>query len=150
MDPADVKASATLLLLGATSLLAAPPENQTIAAGPFRVAVPNAFAKGVVVEKVIRTAFTPPTLGRRGLLHYLFLGLSDDDSCPIIATFLLALPGLPDDSRKATHLGCSNIDYEKLSKEFDRVGGQEGGLPPMRTSSPPKLEDPDTMMTGWS
>jgi hypothetical protein len=44
-------------------------------------------------------------LMRTGGLHYLFSGMSDDDSCQIIATFPLNLPGLPDDSREATHLG---------------------------------------------
>lgn len=55
---------------------------------------------------------------RKGRLHYLFLGLSDDDSCQIIATFPLDLPGLPDDERKAQHLGHSTEKYEVLNRQF--------------------------------
>ena len=51
-----MKASVIFLWLGAAILFAAPPEGESIAAGPFRVTVPKAFAKGVVVEKV---AFSP-------------------------------------------------------------------------------------------
>lgn len=48
-----------------------------------------------------------PKLARRDQLHYLLLGLSEDESCQITATFSLDLPGLPDDSWEATHLGYS-------------------------------------------
>ena len=233
-----MKASVIFLWLGAAILFAAPPEGESIAAGPFRVTVPKAFAKGVVVEMV---AFSPlysedawvekeldpsrqlkpgycnrpqhwairlpeavpewykqilihksdewastfengkidaaaaatfvaemrrdlalwvkqpvnrispaymdastafdclkkqiqfeggsgvrgivqwnieAQLARRGELHYLFLGLSDDGSCQVIATFPLDLPGLQDDSQEGTHLGYSTKEYQKLSEDF--------------------------------
>src|SRR5689334_5893613 len=47
-----MKIFAINLLLAPAALLAAPPETETLAAGPFRVAVPNAFAKDAIVEKV--------------------------------------------------------------------------------------------------
>lgn len=276
-----MKTSAILLLLGATALFAAPPESESIAAGPFRVAVPKAFAKGVVVEKVafaplysaeawaekerdpkmrlkpgycirpqhwaIRLPKAAPwyeadlksfgddatapqilihkadewastfdngkveataaakevarmrkdlalwvkqpvnrispgymdastnfdclkkkiqfeggsgvrgivqwnieaQLARRGQLHYLFLGLSDDGSCQIIATFPIDLPGLPDDSREATHLGYSTTDYPKLSKGFDTYEAEvKKWLIANENKFTPKLEELDAMMAG--
>lgn len=60
-----------------------------------------------------------PELMRLGELHYLFLGMSDDSSCQIIATFPLGLPGLPTDDDKS-HLGRSTENYADLSKSFAR------------------------------
>lgn len=60
-----------------------------------------------------------PELMRLGELHYLFLGMSDDNSCQIIATFPLGLPGLPTHDDKG-HLGRSTENYADLSKSFDR------------------------------
>jgi hypothetical protein len=57
-------------------------------------------------------------LMRKGRLHYLFLGLSDDDSCQIIATFPVDLPGLPEDEPEAGHLGHSTERYEALNRQF--------------------------------
>ena len=47
-------------------------------------------------------------LMRKGSLHYLFSGMSDDDTCQIIATFPIDLPGLPD------------LEYEPASKHLGR------------------------------
>lgn len=60
-----------------------------------------------------------PELLRENQLHYLFLGLSDDNSCQIIATFPVTLPGLPDDSPEAEHLGRSIKRYDELSQNLD-------------------------------
>lgn len=60
-----------------------------------------------------------PELMRLGELHYLFLGMSDDSSCQIIATFPLGLPGLPTGDDKS-HLGRSTENYADLSNSFDR------------------------------
>lgn len=57
-------------------------------------------------------------LMRKGRLHYLFLGLSDDDSCQIIATFPVDLPGLPDDEPDAAHLGYGTERNEAPSRQF--------------------------------
>lgn len=59
-----------------------------------------------------------PDLARRGGLHYLFVGLSDDDSCQIIATFPVDAPGLPSSTAEEEHLGYSAQRYEELSKNF--------------------------------
>lgn len=276
-----MKHCAILLLCGASTLFAAPPENELIAAGPFRASVPKDFAKGVVVEKValaplysaedwaafkrdpmnelkpgyenrpqhwairlpkaapdwyqsdVKTANGDPTapqilihkadewlaafedgkvretaagavakmrkdlalwakqpverispayldasihfdclkkkiqfeggsgvrgivqwniepeLARRGRLHYLFLGLSADGSCQIIATFPLDIPGLPDESAEATHLGYSTKEYEKLSKEFKTYeGAVKKWLTANAAKATPKLEELDAMMAG--
>lgn len=58
----------------------------------------------------------------RGRLHYLFLGLSEDSSCQIIATFPLNHPDLPGYyDQEATHLGYSSSRsrYEELTQKFD-------------------------------
>lgn len=60
-----------------------------------------------------------PELMRFKSLHYLFLGMSDDGSCQIIATFPLSLEGLPSDDDKE-HLGWSMNRYGELSKSFNR------------------------------
>lgn len=60
-----------------------------------------------------------PDLMRLGELHYLFLGMSDDNTCQIIATFPLTLPGLPSHEDKS-HLGRSTADYAELSRSFSR------------------------------
>ncbi len=57
-------------------------------------------------------------LVRKGRLHYVFLGLSDDDSCQIIATFPVDLPGLPNDEIEAEHLGHSLERYDALNRQF--------------------------------
>ncbi|MEO5716737.1 MAG: hypothetical protein ABIT37_24880 [Luteolibacter sp.] len=59
-----------------------------------------------------------PELMRRGELHYLFLGMSDDNSCQIIGTFPLNLPGLPTSEQK-NHLGRSSQNYEDFSKNYE-------------------------------
>lgn len=88
-------------------------------------------------------------LARRGELHYLFLGLSDDGSCQIIATFPLDLPGLPGDSQEATHLGYSTKDYPKLTKEFDTYeAAVTKWLIANENKFSPNLKDLDAMMAG--
>lgn len=57
-------------------------------------------------------------LMRQGQLHYLFLGMSDDNSCQIIATFPVSLPGLPKPA-DSEHLGRNTKDYAKFSKDYD-------------------------------
>lgn len=60
-----------------------------------------------------------PDLMRLGGLHYLFLGMSDDNSCQIIATFPLSLSGLPTSDDKK-HLGRSTEKYADLTQSFNR------------------------------
>lgn len=61
-----------------------------------------------------------PDLIRKQRLHYLFVGMSDDNSCQIIATFPLNLPGLPEEEDTAAeHLGRSISRYEELVKGYD-------------------------------
>ena len=59
-----------------------------------------------------------PNLMRLGDLHYLFLGMSDDNSCQIIATFPLSLPGLPG-SGVMSHLGRDTQNYVEFSKGYE-------------------------------
>jgi hypothetical protein len=58
-----------------------------------------------------------PQLLRRGELQYFFFGMSDDDSCQIIATFPVLLPGLPT-GESTEHLGRSLVKYEKFTRNF--------------------------------
>ena len=60
-----------------------------------------------------------PELMRLGELHYLFLGMSDDNSCQIIATFPLSLSGLPTSDDK-NQLGRSTEKYADLTQSFNR------------------------------
>jgi hypothetical protein len=60
-----------------------------------------------------------PELMRKGPLHYLFLGMSDDDTCQIIATFPVSLPGLPDEYDEAEHLGRGTSRFEEFVQNYD-------------------------------
>jgi hypothetical protein len=57
-------------------------------------------------------------LVRKGRLTYIFIGMSDDNSCQILATFPIDLPGLPADEVDAEHLGYSSGRYAELSKGY--------------------------------
>jgi hypothetical protein len=88
-------------------------------------------------------------LVRRGRLHYLFLGLSDDGTCQIIATFPLDLPGLPDDSLEAAHLGYSASDYGKLSRELGTyMDAVDQWIAANANHFTPKLEELDSIIAG--
>lgn len=56
---------------------------------------------------------------RRGGVHYLFIGLSDDDSCQILASFPVDVPDLPSAEVDAEHLGYSVQRYEELSQNIN-------------------------------
>lgn len=58
-----------------------------------------------------------PALMKLGQLHYLFLGMSDDNSCQIIATFPLNLPGLPT-AQDNTHLGHKIGNHDEFSENY--------------------------------
>lgn len=90
-----------------------------------------------------------PAIARQGQLHYLFIGLSDDESCQIIATFPLDLPGLPDAAQEAMHLGYSTKDYSRLSSEFETYeDAVKKWLIANANQFTPKLEELDAMMAG--
>lgn len=72
------------------------------------------FAGGRGVRFVCQWGIEPDLI-RKGRLHYQFVGLSDDDTCQIIATFPLDLPGLPDRDTR-THLGRNVDPYGDFSK----------------------------------
>lgn len=87
-----------------------------------------------------------PNIMRRGDLHYLFLGMSDDNSCQIIATFPLDLPGLPGDGDK-DHLGHSTANYEKFTEGYDGYATEaKKWLEKHATEITPSLATLDTMM----
>jgi hypothetical protein len=79
--------------------------------------IPFKGGKGV---RMLGQILQEPDLMCRGRLHYLFLGMSDDSSCQIIATFPVDLKGLPsgDYSDDKAHLGWSLDDYATLSREM--------------------------------
>ncbi len=78
---------------------------------------PLKFKGGEGIRMITQWTFEP-TLATLGELHYLFLGLSDDNTCQIIATFPIDLPGLPKAGGQAEHLGRSTAHYEELEKHF--------------------------------
>ena len=55
----------------------------------------------------------------RGMLHYLFIGLSDDNTCQIVATIPVNLSGLPGKWEEGKHLGFSEKPYGKFTQDFD-------------------------------
>jgi hypothetical protein len=61
-----------------------------------------------------------PTLVTRGELHYLFFGMSDDNTCQIIATFPIDIPGLVAPRNEgAEHLGYSVSRYADLERDWE-------------------------------
>lgn len=87
-----------------------------------------------------------PELIRSGLLHYYFLGMSDDSSCQIIATFPLSAKDLPVAEQKA-HLGWSTEDYDQFSKSFDRYeSAAKHWVADHELLFNPSIEELDTMM----
>jgi hypothetical protein len=56
-------------------------------------------------------------LMRFGDLHYFFLGMSDDNSCQIIASFPINLPALPN-LEDNNHLGHSIENYDEFSRNY--------------------------------
>ncbi len=84
---------------------------------------------------------------RRGELHYLFLGFSDDNTCQIIATIPVDLPGLPAEREVEKHLGWKGKPYEQFAKDF---GGYhkavEGWLVDNASKITPSLDKLDAMM----
>jgi hypothetical protein len=64
---------------------------------------------------------TELSLATKRDLHYLFIGMSDDDSCQIIATFPLDIPGLADpDNRESEHIGYSYSRYSDVFNGYDK------------------------------
>ena len=90
-------------------------------------------------------------LVRKGRLHYLFLGLSSDDTCQIIATFPLNVDGLPPEHENATHLGRSTKRYEELEKGFSAYESEaKKWLEKNADGMSPKLSVLDDMMKSLS
>lgn len=75
------------------------------------------FAGGHGIRLVAQWTIEAELL-RLGDLHYLFLGMSDDNSVQIIATFPLNLPGLPG-SEDESHLGWSTKNYPEFTRSHD-------------------------------
>ena len=83
----------------------------------------------------------------KGDLHYLFVGMSADDSCQIIATFPIDLPGLPEPGEKAEHLGRSIARYEELSKDHEAYATEaEQWLKQHQAEITPRLDLLDGML----
>lgn len=93
-------------------------------------------------------------LMRFGRLHYVFVGMSDDNSVQIVATFPINLPGLPDPDEK-NHLGRSLQDYPEFSKSFgDYASDSVKWLEQHADEITPSLRDLDEMIQsivapGW-
>jgi len=125
------------------------PWNPAAGSGGFHCLVkPIKFDGGTGVRGVIQTLIEHDLLVR-GRLHYIFLGLSNDGTCQISATFPLDLPGLPEDDMEAAHLGYSRKDYERLCKEADTYfDAAEQWLTANASQITPKLEVLDAVMAG--
>lgn len=88
-----------------------------------------------------------PELICRGSLHYLFVGLSDDDTCQVIATFPLDMSGLPTADIDAEHLGYSTKRYADLSREMKTYSASAVSWLESRASSfSPTLESLDQLI----
>lgn len=107
---------------------------------------PLKFRGGEGIRMITQWTFEP-TLATLGELHYLFLGLSDDSTCQIIATFPVGLPGLPKADPKAEHLGRSMARYEGLEKHFaDYTADVKKWLEAHAAEMNPSLEVLDEVM----
>jgi hypothetical protein len=103
------------------------------------------FAGGHGIRLVTQWTMEPTLMGL-GALHYLFLGMSDDNSCQIIATFPLDLPGLPRREDK-NHLGRSTENYDEFSRKFeDYVEDAKKWLEMNENEITPSLLDLDKVM----
>lgn len=88
-----------------------------------------------------------PSLLCRTELHYLFVGLSDDNSCHVIATIPVTLPGLPDAEPTAEHLGFSLARYEHLGENMATYRKKAvQWLESHKAKLTPRLEELDAMM----
>lgn len=88
-----------------------------------------------------------PELLRKNRLHYLFIGMSDDDTCQIIATFPVNLPGLPEEYPEEDHLGHNTARFGALTKGFDAYEKEAmAWLEQYATEINPSLETLDTML----
>lgn len=84
---------------------------------------------------------------RRGSLHYLFLGMSKDSSCQIIATFPVDLPGLPA-ADGTDHLGRSIKRHEEFNPGRDAYEKEaKQWLEKNAATITPSLETLDAMMS---
>lgn len=81
---------------------------------PKRIEFDGGYGVRIVCEWQIEA-----DLMTKGDLHYLFLGMSADDSCQIIASFPIDLSGLPESGEKAEHLGRSIARYDELTKDYE-------------------------------
>ena len=83
---------------------------------------------------------------RRGSLHYLFLGFSDDGTCQIIATIPVNLPGLPEDKGDdGKHLGWTFSQI--LAHDFDAYERDvQRWLKDSASKVTPSLDALDTMI----
>jgi hypothetical protein len=125
------------------------PWSPAAVSGGFSVLVKAIRFNGGTGVRGVKQSLIEHDLLVRGRLHYIFLGLSHDGTCQIIATFPLDLTGLPDDSMEASHLGYSRRDYERLCREFDTYGdAAEQWLTANANQITPKLEVLDAVMAG--
>jgi hypothetical protein len=105
------------------------------------------FNEGRGVRMLGQWCFEATLLTDPGL-HYLFEGMSADDSCYVVATFPLKLKGLTSgNDDDASHLGYSLKDYPRLEKEFENYSSLAvKWLEERQEQIQPKLADLDAMM----
>lgn len=107
--------------------------------------------KGGHGYRVVTQWTIEPELVRRGSLHYLFVGLSDDDTCQIIATFPLDMPELPSAGIEAEHLGYSAKRYADLTRDMSAYSAKAASWLESRASNfTPSLDSLDQLMESLS
>ncbi len=85
-------------------------------------------------------------LMRFGELHYFFLGMSDDNSCQIIASFPINLPGLPNAEDK-NHLGHGIENYDEFTSNYpEYVEDAEKWLQTKEHEITPSIQTLDRVM----
>lgn len=89
-----------------------------------------------------------PSLVAKRELHYLFIGMSDDNSCQVIATFPIDIPGLADpDNRDSEHIGYSYSRYNELLNGFQKYERlAKAWLVGNAAKSKPAIKDLDAMI----
>lgn len=105
------------------------------------------FAGGFGIRMLCQWTIEPELM-RKQELHYLFVGLSDDHTCQLIATFPVDLPGLPGEGSEEEHLGKSS-SREGFTADFNSYEATaKKWLEEHQAQITPALAELDAMISG--
>ncbi|WP_193211863.1 hypothetical protein [Luteolibacter marinus] len=103
------------------------------------------FEGGYGIRMIAQRTIEPQMI-RKGQLHYLFVGISDDNTCQVLATFPVTLPGLPGED-SLEHLGQRFEPYHEFVQDYDSYQGDAiTWLEQHATEIDPSLDKLDKML----